>query len=122
MLSDNFLVNNEITLKKSPVSAKTVSYRKYRSIDKADLKTTCLVLDPPQYLDHMVDLYSSILMDLVEGYAPLRTKQMSQRALLHWYNKEIQAAKRHRRYCECLWIRTGLSVHYEIFKLARLVF
>ena len=47
---------------------------------------------------------------------------MPPRALLSWYNKDIQAAKKkqHRRYFERLWIRTGLSVHYEMFNMARL--
>ena len=124
MLSDHFLANIEVSLKKLPVSTKVFSYLKYKSIDKAvflaDLKTTYFVLDPPE--DQMVDLYNSTLMDLAEKYAPLRSKQMLQRALLTWYNKDIQAAKRHRRYCERLWIRTGLSVHCEMFKMARLYF
>ena len=30
----------------------------------------------------MVDLYNSVFMDLVERYAPLRSNQMPQRALL----------------------------------------
>jgi len=34
-----------------------------------------------------------------------------------WYNKNIQAPKRNRRYCEQLWIRTSLCVHYEMFKV-----
>ena len=59
-------------------------------------------------------------MDRIEKYAPLSSKYMPQRALLLWYKCDIQAAKRLRRYCERLWIRTALSVQYEIFKMARL--
>ena len=81
----------------------------------ADLKAIRLVLDPRKDLDQMVDLYNSTLMDLLEKYAPLRKKQMPQRAL-----QRDTSCKRHRRYCERLWIRTDLSVHYEMFKLARL--
>jgi len=42
---------------------------------------------------------------------------MPSRQMLPWYNKNIQAAKRHRRYCERLWIRTSLCVHFEMFKV-----
>ena len=62
MLSDYFLVSNEASLKKPPVSTKTVSYHKYKSTDKdvffADLKTTCLVLGLPAddgYLQWYID-------------------------------------------------------------------
>jgi len=37
--------------------------------------------------------------------------------MLPWYNKNIQAAKRHRSYCELLWIRPSLCVHFEMFKV-----
>ena len=37
-----------------------------------------------------------------------------------WYTKDIQAAKRHRRYCEQLWRRTRLTVHHDMFLQARL--
>jgi len=43
---------------------------------------------------------------------------MPRRPILPWYNKNIQAAKRHRRYCKWLWIRTSLHVNYEMFKVS----
>jgi len=39
--------------------------------------------------------------------------------MLPCYNKNIQAEKRHRRYCERLWIRTSLCVHFEMFKVSK---
>ena len=42
--------------------------------------------------------------------------------MLPWYNKNIQAAKRQRRYCERrLSIRTSLCVHYEMFKVSKIL-
>jgi len=66
----------------------------------ADLRVSSLVLDPPDDVDHLVDLYDSTLRVIVDEHAPLRTKEMPNRPMLPWYNKNIQAAKRHRRYCE----------------------
>jgi len=39
--------------------------------------------------------------------------------MLPWYNKNILAAKRQRRYCERLWIRTSLCVHFEMLKVRK---
>ena len=52
-----------------------------------------LVLDPPDDVDYLMDLYNSTLRDLVDEHAPLRTKEMPRRALLPWYNKDIGATK-----------------------------
>jgi len=71
-----------------------------------------LVLDPPYNVNHLVDLCDNTLRDIVDEHAPLRTKEMTRRPLLPWYNKDIPAVKRHRRYCDQLWIRTGLCVHF----------
>ena len=78
-----------------------------------------LVLDPPDDVDHLVDLYNSTLRDIVDEHAPLRTKDMPRKPMLPWYNKSIQVAKRHRRYCEWLWIRTTLCVHHKMFKVSK---
>jgi len=68
-----------------------------------------------------VDLYDNTLRDIVDQHAPLMTKEMSRRPMLPWYNKNILAAKRHRRYCERLGVRTGLHVNYEMFKVSKIL-
>jgi len=80
-----------------------------------------MVLDPPDDVNHLVDLYDSRLRDIIDEHAPLRTKEMPRRPIISWYNKKIQAAKRHRRYYEWLWIRTGWCVHYEMFKVNKIL-
>jgi len=125
MLSDHFLININISVQKQSVSAKDISYRKYKSIDKeaflADLRVSSLVLDPPDDVDHLVDLYDSTMRDIVDEHAPLKTKEMPSQPMLPWYNKKIQATKRHRKYCEGLWIKTALCVHYEMFKVSKIL-
>jgi len=92
MLSDHFLVNINVSLQKQSVSAKIMLYRKYNLIDKdvflADLCVSSLVLDPPDDVDHLVDLYNSTLRDTVEEHVPLRIKEMRRRPLLPWFNKD----------------------------------
>jgi len=80
-----------------------------------------LVLDPLGNVDHLVDLYDSTLRDIVDEHAPLRTKEMPRRTMLPQYNKNIQTVKKHRRYCDRLWVRTSLCVHYEIFKVSKIL-
>jgi len=41
-------------------------------------------------------------------------------SLLSWYNKVTQAAKRRKSYRERQWIRTGLCVRYEMFKVNKI--
>jgi len=52
------------------VSAKVISYRKYKSIDKeallADLRVSSLILDPPDDMNHLIDLYNSTLRNVVD--------------------------------------------------------
>ncbi|KAK2156513.1 hypothetical protein LSH36_211g01021 [Paralvinella palmiformis] len=83
----------------------------------ADLRVSSLVLDPPDDVDHLVDLYDNTLRDIVDQHAPLRTKEMPSRPMLPWYNKNIQAAKRHKRLKDMFglsgrvleWFRTYLE-------------
>jgi hypothetical protein len=110
MLSDHFLIDILVSLEKPSLSAKAFSYRKFRQMDKsafkADLRDSSLVLDPPADLDQLVNLYDYTLRAFVEKPAPLQRKTLLSRALIPWFRKEIQAAKRCRRYCERLWVRT----------------
>ena len=125
MLSGHFFVNIIVTSLKQSVSAKVILYRRYKSIDKeavlADRQVSSLVLDPSDDVDDLMDLYDITLRDIVDEHAHLRTKEMSSRPMLPWYNKNIQAAKRHRRYCERLWIRTSLCVHFDMFKVSKIL-
>ena len=92
MVSDHFLINIDVLLQKPPVPTKPVAYRKYRSIDKKtfvdDLKESRLIVDPPNDLEQLVDLYKKILRDLVDKHATLKTKKMPVRSLVPWYNKD----------------------------------
>ena len=78
-------------------------------------------MDPPVDADHLGDLYDSTLRDIVDELALLGTKEMPRMPILSWYNKNVQAAKRHRRYYVRVWIRTSLCVHYEIFKVSQIL-
>ena len=86
-LSDNLLISIDVSLQKQSISDKVISCGKYKLINKdtflADLHVSSLVLDQPDDMDNMVELYDSTLR----------------------YNV---AAKSNRRYYERLWIRNAL--------------
>ena len=107
-LSDHFLIIIGVSLQRQSVAAKVISYK---NSFLGDLRVSSLVLDPPDDSDHLLDFYNSTPRDPLVEHAPLRTKDMSRIPLLPWYNKEIQAAKRRRGYCERLYFRTGVCVH-----------
>ena len=112
-------------LYRNNVSAKVISYRRHKSIENeaflADPRVISLVLDPLDDVDHLMDLNHSTLRDIVDEHAPLKTKEMPSKPMLPWYNKNIQAVKRHRSYCEWLGIRTSLCVHFEMFRVSKIL-
>jgi len=80
--------------------------KQYKSIGNytflVDLQVSSLAFDPSDAVDHLVDLY-----------------EMPGKPMLLCYKKNIQSAKRHKRYCELLWIRISLCVHYEMTKVSK---
>ena len=44
-----------------------------------------------------MDLHANTFKHIVDEHATLWKKEMPRRPMLPWYNKNIQAAKRHRR-------------------------
>ena len=97
----------------------TISYRKFRDINIAcfidDLRNSELITNRPDDLRELCELYDSTKTDIVDKYSPFITKTMFDTHNVPWYTKDIQAAKRHRRYCERLWGRTRLTVHHDMF-------
>ena len=102
---------------------KMVSYRKYGSIDIDgfcdDIRNSPFFTDPADTVDTLVEQYESVLTDIVDKHAPLKSKRFVQRDKVPWYNKDIQQAKRDRRRWERTWNRTGLVVHQQLYQQAR---
>jgi len=63
------------------------------------------------------NLYNGSKKNIIDKHTPLRTREMPRGPLLQWYNT---AGKRQRSYCERMWIKTGLCVHYEIFQISKI--
>ena len=60
----------------------------------------------PDNLEKLVENYGTILSRLINNYAPIKTKRVTTRPQVPWYNEEIALAKRQRRKAEKTWRRT----------------
>ena len=71
----------------------------------------------PLDLDVLVEDYTTTLLSQVlDGHAPLKTKTVQARPKVPWYTSEIAEAKRRRRKAERKWRRTRLQEDLLAFK------
>ena len=88
-----------------------MSSRKIKEIDReklqADLLSSELYQNTPDTLDELINSYNTTLAQSLDRHAPLRTKMISSRPLVPWFNDEIEAARREKRNTERKWRRTG---------------
>lgn len=90
---------SDLTLGKPPTTAKQVSYRKMKAIDKTthreELMSTELCLHSPDTLDELVNCYNDILLHRfwIDEH-PFFTKFIKSRRLVPWFNDDIKTARR----------------------------
>ena len=112
-----------LNLKKPPVQKKTISYRKLSNINYEsllnDIQLSALGAQEPCDLEASVNLYNTVLTELLEKHAPLRTRKVSVHGKCPWWSAEIQKAVSQRRNAEKKWRRSKLEKDRQLFKLAR---
>jgi len=118
MLFDHFLISSDISLQLKLFHTENIS-RLTKIPFLLMWVVYSLVLDPTDEVDHLMNLYNSTLREVTDEHVPLRIKEMLRRPLLPWYNKDIQADKRNRRYCERVWIRTNFYVHFDMSRISK---
>ena len=108
---DHITVLCDLELGNPPPKVKQVSSRKIKEIDReklqADLLSSELYQNTPDTLDELVNSYNTTLAQALDRHAPLRTKMISSRPLVPWFNDEIKATRREKRNTERTWRRTG---------------
>ena len=81
-----------------------MSGRKIKEIEseklQADLLSSELYQNTPDTLDELVNSYNTTLAQALDRQAPLRTKMISSKPLVPWFNDEIKAARREKRNAE----------------------
>ena len=86
---------------------KTISARKTKSIDisnlASDIQSSELSQPLPDHVDDIVHCFDTVLRQLLDRHAPVKSFSVAQRLTQPWINDKILACKRERRECEKLW-------------------
>ena len=122
-MSDHFLLTIGTDLSRPRVPRKVVKCRNVKSIDRslfrADIAQSPLVIGSPDGVDDVLDLYNTTILGLLNKRAPEKEKAVPDRPSSPWISKAVIKAKQARRRAERKKRKTGLAVHIEIYKQAR---
>ena len=120
LISDHFAVHSQLEIHKPPPKNKTVSFRKFKAIDRSefrcDMVNSNLNESSSVYLENMVSNYNSTIPTLIDKHAPLLTRCIPIRQTFPWYSDNIAQAKKDRRQAERHYRNNGLEIHREIFE------
>jgi exonuclease III len=123
-LSDHFCINSTLKIRKPALPKKEIKTRKLHKID-TDIFSQEIDESPlgkPEDFDSLAELvasYNSILAELLDRYAPQKSRTVTLHPDSPWYNAEIADAKRKRRKAEKRWRRSKLEIHREMYIDAR---
>ena len=70
-------------------------------------------------LNELVNCYNKTLNSILDQYAPLKTKTVTKRPIVPWFNEQVKAAKRQRRKAEKKWRRTNLNSDLADYKVQK---
>ena len=120
LVSDHFAVNCYFPIEKPEILTRTTVSRKIGGIDnesfRNDLRQMSTITDPPSDLDTLVNNLNAELSEILNQHAPLRTRTKKIRPLNPWFDDDILAAKKERRRCERIWIKTRSQKDKDIFR------
>ena len=68
------------------------------------------------YNKNLVDIYNRKLKELLDIYAPLKTRIVTDRPSAPWMTSHIKNLKTERRRAERKWHSTSLCVHIDIYR------
>ena len=118
--SDHFCLLSQIHLRRPPPSKVQVQARNLAGVDMPTFETdlsSSLNVSHPSTADEL----NHILSDILDQHAPASTRSVSRRPASPWFSAvgpQLLEAKRNRRRAERQWIKTGLTVHKQIFQAA----
>ena len=117
-LSDHFVISFDLLLRKPVREKRKIISRNIESTDMHDFRT-----DVPNLLGSATQsdstdplgVYNTCLRQLLDRYAPLVTRTVTNRTSAPWMTLEIKQAKVQRRLAERKWCESGLAVHRAIY-------
>ncbi len=113
IISDHSAIHFKLSCAKPAFMKKTVTYRNLKSIDpqafNQDILSSTLYTSRETSLAGLVEQYNGTISQLLDKYAPVKTRVVTIRPKAVWYTQDISAAKRKRRQLERKAKRTFLS-------------
>jgi exonuclease III len=120
IVHDHFAVFAKIQVAKPKPKHKTVTFRKYGSVDIVKFKQSILESQHQYELldsaDNLTNFYNSFLTDLVNEHAPLISKTTMVRPQASWWTSDLTEAKRERRRLERIWRRSKTYNNHQKYK------
>ena len=121
LFSDHMPVHCNIQVEKPSFKKAQISYRKLKPINMEALRNDLSKSDlcnntlSPE-LNDLVSCYNETLTSTLDRHAPLITKSVTKRPVVHWVSQKIKSAKQERRHAERKWRRTKLDCDFWIYK------
>ena len=121
---DHFPVFIDTTLSKPRAEKSTVTYRRLKNINlevltSAIQQSPLTTMDPQTPLLEQVNLYNTVLGEILDEMAPEISRVITRRDNVDWYNEDIREAKQARRRAERRWRKSQLRVDREIYVKCR---
>ena len=120
IVSDHFAIYCHFPIEKPEYDTRSNTSCKLASIDRElcrdDLRQMPCLTDPPEDLDTLVNNLNTELSDILERHAPKITRMKKIRPFNPWFDDDVLAAKKERRRCERIWLKTRSEMDKERFK------
>ena len=121
LFSDHYIVHYTLMTPSRLIELKRISYRKIKDISIDNLKNE-ISLAVPTNQDHnspdtIIHNYNKALMKVMDKLTPVKTKTVSNKAKLPWFNANLAGEIRRRKWPEKIWHkdRTNINNYHQFY-------
>ena len=121
LFSDHYVVHYTLTTSSKLIKLKRISYRKTKDINIDHLKNEINPALPPNH-DHnspdiIVHNYNKALTKVMDKLAPVKTKTVSNKPKLSWFNDNLAYEIRKTKQLEKIWPkdRTNINSYHQFY-------
>ena len=106
LISDHKAISLRLSTQRPSLPQKVITYRALKKIDVESFRrdiNACTQLHPSTMSDSVDDAlqeYNNALVDIVDRHAPMKTRKVSVRPIVPWYNEAVAAARSKKQQCE----------------------
>ena len=123
-ISDHFIIQYPIGFSRPALSYKKLTFRKLKNIDiaafSADIASSMLCASVHQEnIDAFSDCFNKILTDILDKFAPLKTRTIVNRPKVPWFHDDIKQLRCQRRRLEKRTVKTDLPGDWNNYHKVR---